>query len=119
MLFNNLFRNCKSIPAETTQGYQWNEVALALWQDKTKTWEGLANTDKDGYWKSRPFYGCSDELCAKIPVAWGGTNALIDVTNANDSFKKINTELDEINSVINDDSLLSQNENQKTLIDNI
>ena len=116
---NNLFRNCKSIPAETTQGYQWNEVALALWQDKTKTWEGLANTDKDGYWKSRPFYGCSDELCAKIPVAWGGTNALIDVTNANDSFKKINTELDEINSVINDDSLLSQIENQKTLIDNI
>lgn len=119
VMVHNLFRNCKSIPAETTQGYQWNEVALALWQDKTKTWEGLANTDKDGYWKSRPFYGCSDELCAKIPVAWGGTNTLIDVTNANDSFTKINTELDEIKSTIDDDSLLTQIENQKSLIDNI
>lgn len=111
-----LFKNCKSLPADTDKTWQWDQIASALWLDKVKYWDGCYK------WSAKeemPFYGCSDELRAKIPVNWGGTNTQIDVTNANESIEKINSEINKVNAVINDDSLLSQIENQKTLIDNI
>jgi len=51
--------------------------AKYLWDDATVEWTMGVSNDASGSNKLGPFYGCSDEIRAQVPLSWGGTNASI------------------------------------------
>lgn len=66
--------------------------AQFLWEDATVEWSMGVSPDGEGSNKSGPFYGCSDEIRAQVPLAWGGTNADI-VIRPHDDVRVTKTDL--------------------------
>lgn len=60
------FGNCSSLYGTVPSQY--------LWDDATVNWKMSYSYDAAHSNKQGPFYGCSDEIRAQVPLAWGGTN---------------------------------------------
>lgn len=66
LLVDLAFGNCSSLYGTVPAQY--------LWDDATVDWKMSYAYDADHSNKQGPFYGCSDEIRAQVPLLWGGTN---------------------------------------------
>ncbi len=63
---NTTFRECYKMTGTVPAEY--------LWKDNRIKWKFAVSNDSQGSNQCGPFYGCSAEIRAQVPLLWGGTN---------------------------------------------